>query len=186
MKSQNGLSLVELTVVIMILVIVAVVAIPHLASTDPHRIELAAKQVAGAIRFARSESIRTGEVHGVAVDYNQSDAAGKEITVYKADLAQSPFAVDSIAYHPVDKQPYDRMITETYLTRGIGFLNTAHVFDIQGQGRKAHLHFTAQGVPVYFVAGKPYRLINGTIRIGDSTFEKVVTVAPLVGRVKVQ
>ena len=45
--------------------IAAAVAIPDISTTNPNRLDLAAEEIAQAIRFARSESLRTGEIHGV-------------------------------------------------------------------------------------------------------------------------
>ena len=77
MNPQHGFSLMELAVVVAILGIVAAVAMPNLAATDVQIVELAAAGVADAIRFARSEAIRSGTPHGV-----NTDAAGNRIRVY--------------------------------------------------------------------------------------------------------
>ena len=65
---SHGVTLVELLVVIAILGIAAVVAIPEFfSSSNPHTLDLAAEEVANAIRFARSEAIRLDKPHGFRV-----------------------------------------------------------------------------------------------------------------------
>ena len=101
-NSSRGYSLVELTIVVLILGIVAVVAVPFLSPANEKKLRLAAEQTANAMRYARAESIRLRQPHGV---YLQSGE--KRLRVFRADFSTSPPTPIYDSYHPVSKQPYD-------------------------------------------------------------------------------
>jgi len=102
----HGYTLTELIIVVTILAIVAAIAVPATNSNEGEQLELAAREFASAMRFARSESIRTGEAHG----FRQQDAA-RRIRLFRLDQAISPPQLIYDVYHPVDKQLYDVNIT---------------------------------------------------------------------------
>jgi type II secretion system protein H len=187
MKPQRGFQLIELLLVVAILAIVALISLPRLAATDPARLDLAAQEVADALRFARAEAIRTGQVHGVLVDHDGSQAAYKDIAVYRVDTAASPFAVAALVYHPVDKQPYDRQVVAGPDSRGIGFANATAPFSFDAVGgQQQHLHFDAYGTPVLMKDGTPHRLLSGAVLLSLGQERRTVSVQPVSGRVTVQ
>lgn len=99
---SHGVTLVELLVVITILGVVAVVAIPDFSSSNPQTLDLAAEEIANAMRFARSEALRTGEPRGF-----QQQSGTKRIRVFRPDTGTSPWTLNYDVYHPVSKQLYD-------------------------------------------------------------------------------
>lgn len=107
MRSQTGLTLLELTQVIAILAIVALVALPQLSATDPARLDVAAHEFAEAIRFARSEAIR----RGVPMGFRQQNGQ-KRMRVYSLDTGTSPWTVIYDVYHPVTKKLWDIKLDE--------------------------------------------------------------------------
>ncbi len=68
---------------------------------DEIRLDLATSEVAGALRFARSEAIRTGRHHGARIESTQ-----QRIRVYQLDVSGSPAVEEYVVAHPVDKHPF--------------------------------------------------------------------------------
>ncbi len=101
MASERGISLLELLIVVSILGIAAAVAVPGFSSTKPYELNLAADEIAQALRFARSESMRTGRTYGVHLN-----PAYRRIRVFQADLSTSPATAVYNVYHPVTKKLY--------------------------------------------------------------------------------
>ncbi len=99
---QGGLTLIELVVVISVIAIIAAIAYPALPTDDSHELDTAAAEFAAAIRFARTESIRTGKPHGFRFLTNQY-----RIRVFRADTQVNPWTWIWDVYHPIDKQLYD-------------------------------------------------------------------------------
>ena len=97
----KGLTLLELTIALAILALIAVIALPSSAPAKKYKLEAAAQQFADAIRFARSEAVRTGSWYGY---YFRGDQ--KIISVYRADTGTNPWTPIYDVYHPVTKQLY--------------------------------------------------------------------------------
>ena len=98
----KGLTILELTSAIAILAIIAVVALPSFAPSEKFQREAVAQQFAEAIRYARIESIRTGQPHGFRFFPTQ-----ERIRVFSADTGTNPPTLVWDVYHPIDKQLYD-------------------------------------------------------------------------------
>ena len=137
-RGQPGYTLTELVIVVAILALVAAIAMPGTNSGADERLNLAAHDFAQAIRFARSESIRTGEPHGFRFLTNQY-----RIRVYTADTTGSPWTWIWDVYHPIDKNLYDYMfpaeltgatapVTHTPVYRGTCDRPGAVYFDANG------------------------------------------------------
>ncbi len=103
---QRGASLLEITLVVAILGIIAAVMIPNLPSPTEHEIDLAATEVAEAVRFARNEAIRTGIPHGF-----RTTTSEQRIQIFWADTNTTPPTPVYDVYHPVEKTLYDVDLT---------------------------------------------------------------------------
>ena len=95
------------------------------------RLDLAAQEIAEAIRYARSESLRTGEIHGIEISQNT-----QRVVVYKADLATTPVGMASILYHPVAKQPFDFDVATRPTTAGVNITNARISFSTRRDGAR--------------------------------------------------
>jgi len=179
---SHGVTLVELLVVVAIIGVVAVAATPFLSNADPQRLERVASEIAGAIRFARSESLRTGKVHGVEISQNT-----QRIKVYRADLTTTPVSKAEILHHPVARQPFDFDLDTAALMSGASIVNTQDPF-LYDTGRRKNLLFDAAGLPIWIVnaTATTYILKDGVVQVSIGNLTRDVRVAPITGRVTVQ
>ena len=181
--AKRGFSLYETLVVVALLGLVATMAIPHLSPVDESRLDLAATEVANAIRFARSEALRTGEVYSAELYYDD-----ERVIVSKANLATVPVSRDSILYHPVSKQLYDFNLEADAATAGVEITNSTHVFNYMTTSPGPILLFDALGTPVWIdtATSSVHQLADGVVTLGYRGLERTVRVAPITGRVTVQ
>jgi len=181
-QRQRGYSLPELLAVIIILGIAAAVAIPDISTTDPNKLDLAAGKVAQAIRYARSASLRTGEIHGIEISQ-----LTQRVVVYRADLTSTPVGKVSILYHPVSKQIFDFEVDTGPMTDGVSITNTQDPF-LYAAGRRNNLLFDVTGVPIWIVnaTGSTYVLQDGMVQLSYEGGNRTVRVAQITGRVTVQ
>ena len=105
--NRHGYSLLELTLVVLILGIMAAAVIPSFFSTDPGKLDLAAEIQAEAMRYARAEAIR----RGVPVGFRQQNGQ-KRMRVYNLDTGTTPWTVIYDVYHPVNKKLWDIRLDE--------------------------------------------------------------------------
>jgi type II secretion system protein H len=179
---SRGVTLPELLIVLTILGVVAAAAIPGFSSTDGKRLDLAAAEVAAALRYARSESMHSGEVHGIRVSTNN-----QRVVVYKADLATDPVSIDVILRHPVDKKPFDFDFDTAKMTAGVRIGNNLDPF-LYGTGRRMSVLFDASGAPIWIVSSTSttYPLQDGMVQLNSGNQQRIVRVAPVTGRVTVE
>ena len=176
----KGITLLELLIVITILGIAALVAIPYLQSPDTKRLEVAANQVVLALRYAQSQSIRTGNPHGVRVT-----AAEDRVVVFELDLSNPPVDVsDEITLrNPHDKKLYDLHINTDSMTSGTGI----SVADFRFGGDPTSYEsvvFNARGTPVHIASNGATTLMDqGEIRLNQGATVSIVRLDAITGRV---
>ena len=182
-KFQLGYTLTELIIVVAILGFIAAIAVPDFSSTSDAKLRLAAEEVAGAIRYARSESLRTGEAYGLTISQET-----QTVTVDRYDLTTAPISTLETLMHPIDKQPYDFNVSTRSTTQGVTISNSLDVFNYTGLGRRRSLIFDASGSPKWIVGSGPthHLLADGTVELSLGSEQINVSVAPITGRVTVQ
>lgn len=182
-KKQAGFSLLELSIVVLILGIMAIVVIPDSSPTSQQKLDLVANQIAQALRFARAESLRTGEHHGLTISQ-----VTQTITVQKWDMTTDPVSTELVPYHPVDKQAFVYDADGLSLAPGVSITNSSDIFNYLTIGRRRSLIFDPQGVPMWMLGSDDsiYRLLDGIVQLSNGQNQRSISVAPLTGRVTVQ
>jgi type II secretory pathway pseudopilin PulG len=180
LRPQAGISLLEILIVVAMLGIVAVVSIPNLSSTDPAILDLAAEEIAQAYRFARAESLRTGEPYGV---YSVSSSSNKRYRVYRANTTTTPPTPIYDVYHPLDKQLYDLELEKHAFASAESVTAINNFYGTCDNPR--YIVFNAQGVPL---CGDPLTvsLKEKAITLTKGEHTRVVTIEGLTGRVSLQ
>ncbi len=179
---SRGFTITELLVVVIILAVIATVAVPNLRSTDNNKLDLAATKVAEAIRLARSESMRTGDVYGITISQTS-----QQVRVRRYDLSTDPVSAVETLYHPVAKQPLDFDFDNFAPTNGVRITNTQDIFSYTGTSRRRTVLFDRQGVPIWIIAGGPttHALDTGIIELSLDGRQQTVEVAAYTGRVTI-
>ena len=180
---NRGFTLTELLVVVIILATLAVVAVPQLRSTDPYKLDLAATRLAEAIRLARSQSMRSGDVYGVTIDH-----VTQRVQVQRYDTTTDPVSAVETLYHPVDRQLLDFDFDTLAMTSGVQITNSQDIFDYSGTGRRRTVLFDNQGTPIWILASGPttHALAAGIVELSLDGQQQTVEIAPYTGRVTIQ
>lgn len=175
--NHQGFSLLEMTIVVLILSIMAAVAIPNIAATDPVKLDIAAKEIATAIRFAQAESIRTQTLYGI-----NTDATNDRIRVYSFPGLMPVYDV----YHPVDKKLYDIQLKTHPFAAGVDLVSANFAF-AGSYSSSTYLGFNTDGYPKYSVLfGGDHMLTSGTITLSYRGQQRIVSISPMTGRVTIQ
>jgi len=101
-RRESAYTLVEILIVVSLLGIVAAVAVPNYSSVNPQPLDLAAEEIANAMRFARSEAMRLGRPIGF-----RQHSINKRIRVFRADTGTAPWTLNYDVHHPLSKHLYD-------------------------------------------------------------------------------
>ena len=179
----SGFTFVEVLVAVLVLGILLAGLTPQLSAGSSEKLELAATEVVAAVRFARSEAMRTGEVHAILVDETTD-----QVTVEKTDLTATPAGVEAVLYHPINKQPYKFNVALDAVTRNVVIDSADAVFDFVTAGKGQRLMFDRAGVPVFIdtTTNTTYLLSDGEIKLEYGDLDRRVIVQPFTGRVTVQ
>ncbi len=172
---QKGMTLIEILLVIAILGIVASVAVPTISAAKLKQLDMASMELAHAIRFARSEAIRTNQAHGIHLD-----SADTRLRVYV--YTTSP---EYTVYHPINKNLYqidfDAVSNPVSIgSKSIKFAGTSLNF-------QSYIFFEAgTGVPGSSGVGANKMLETADFVLQYHGHERTVSLLPMSGKVTVQ
>lgn len=179
-SARCGFTVAELLIVIALLGVVAALVLPRLSGSNPEALGVVAEEVADALRYARSEALRTAEPHGVEIDH-----ATGNVEVYKANLSGAAIAVDFVVTHPVDKKPYRFQVGTVPHAGGVEIRSALAPFTYAGRATpETDVVFDENGVPLFLSAGTRHKLTNGSVRLGLGPHEREVRISP-IGRVTI-
>ncbi|NNJ95964.1 MAG: prepilin-type N-terminal cleavage/methylation domain-containing protein [Gammaproteobacteria bacterium] len=177
-QSQRGYSLPELLAVVIILGIAAAVAIPDISTTDPDQLNIAAEELAQAMRFARSEALRTGQPHG----FRQQSSA-KRIRVFRPDTSTAPWTLNYDVYHPVSKKLYDIDLNIHPFARVDSLSHNRVYRGVCNSG--GNVYFDSSGIP-RCADPETVLLEQFEVTLTLSGHSRTVTLHGITGRVTVQ
>lgn len=171
--SKRGHTLLELLVVLVVLGIAFAIALPGPEGPTGTQLQAAASEVAQAIRFARSEALRSGRIVGVRFD---TTAARAVVASYTNEATRVTLL------HPVEKKPYDLVLSETLAARSLTVSSATFM-----PGSKTALVFDATGsARVWDAAGSAtVAMTDGTVVLSLGGRQMAVVIDPN-GRVSVQ
>lgn len=177
-KSEAGYTLIELVVVIGVIATIAAIAYPSLSSSDSKPLDAAAAEFAAAIRFARSESIRTSKPHGFRFLTDQY-----RIRVFSVDESVSPWTSVWDVYHPINKDLYDY----TFPADLAGAVTpVVHTPVFRGTcDRAGVIYFNAEGTP-WCIEPETILLVSYRLDLSTGMANAAVVLDGITGRVTTQ
>ncbi len=178
-RLEHGVTLIELLIVISLLAVIAAVAIPNYSSDDTTQLEIAAANVVGAIRFAQSEAIRTGESYGIV-----ADMASQSLRVYRVDTSVDPAVLRFDNHDPLTKQLYELKFSAT---ESEVIMTDADFMFVGASSPTDYLGFSGgTGVPADADVGKLRMLDSAYVRLSYKNNARTISISPLTARVTVQ
>jgi len=138
--AERGYTIVELLAVVALIGLTASIVLPSTIPGESKKLDLVAMEVANAMRFARSEAMRTGNTMGFQ---QQSDI--NRMRIFNIDIGSVPATFEYDVYHPVDKKIYTRWFGEQpFAFDG----EVDHRSTYQGTcNLKSKIYFDADGTP---------------------------------------
>lgn len=184
----RGHTLIELVAVVAVLAIIAKAALPLAGPVGEKKLDAAAREVSSALRFARSEAIRTGIIHGV--DFSVDGATGyRRIRVFRTDTASPPNPVYDVR-DPLSRNLYDALLVTASGTAGV-VLSSATFYYKTGLITvivRDWAAFDTRGTPIYYPDTANYSAYSSSPNVSAATVSyggasRQVALDPVTGRV---
>lgn len=172
---SRAFTLLEMTLVVLLLAIIAMVTVSNMAVNDQHKLDHAAKEIAQAMRYARSQAMSLNAPYGF-----RQQSVGKRIRVFRLNTTTSPATLEYDVYHPVSKKLYDIQFDNhptaavDSITRLANFSGTCNQSD--------KIYFDARGIP-WCVDPSNLMLDHFQVTLQLSGHTRVVTLEGRTGRV---
>jgi type II secretory pathway pseudopilin PulG len=174
-----GYTLAEMLIAVTLLAAASAVVVPMLGAPSASRVDLAATELAQALRFARSEAQRTRLPHGVRIDQGTERAQ-----VFRLDTSTTPATPLFTVRHPIHHGWYVLDFAGDRPTRGVQ-ITTAVLSFSAACGESRDVVFDARGWP--FCSQPPtVELVGATIQLGNGSVTRRVVVEAVTGRVVLQ
>jgi len=176
--AQRAYTIIELLAVVALIGLTASIVIPSAIPGESKKLDLVAMEVANAMRFARSEAMRTGNTMGF-----QQKATSNRMRIFNIDIGSVPATFEDNVYHPVDKNLYTRWFGEQpFAFNG----EVEHSSTYQGIcNLKSKIYFDADGTPW---CTDPVNVLlerfDVGLKLGAST--RIVRLHGITGRVTIQ
>lgn len=172
-----GVTLLETLAVVGIVAALATIAVPAADPANAFAADAVAQDVAHALRFAQREAMRTGAYHAVKLD-----PATQTVRLYRLRMPNA--AVEDTTQkvrHPVDRRDYLLSLAGS-AGRGVTLADVRFEFDKAAIGNV--VAFDTTGAPVTVISTTDVKPLKaGTVRIRRGSDERVLTLAPVTGRV---
>ncbi len=140
LKKQNGFTIVELIMVIVLLGILATTAIPYMTSTNFFNLDTATRKLESDLRYAQNLASTTGDSYGFRT---LNDGVDSTYEIYEVSTNQ---AIDSPYSHIAMQEDFEDSFP------GILFEN----------GTQYDIEFDSDGNPSFVAGGSTITLIDGS------------------------
>lgn len=114
-RALRGFTLFEMTLAVAIVALVAALALGHDSGGVARKVDLAAAEIRSAFAFARAETLRTGQMHGV-----HARTTPDGVRVFRLDPGTDPPTRVYDVYHPVSRHLWDVDFDDLPLSSGVG------------------------------------------------------------------
>jgi prepilin-type N-terminal cleavage/methylation domain-containing protein len=175
---QRAYTIIELLAVVALIGLTASVLIPSAIPGESKKLDIVAMEVANAMRFARSEAMRTGNTLGF-----QQQSTINRMRIFNIDIGSVPATFEYNVYHPVDKDLYTRWFGEQPFAFNGEMQNLS---TYQGTcNLKSKIYFDADGTP-WCTDPVTVLLERFDVDLKLGTSSRIVTLHGITGRVTIQ
>jgi len=185
-SSASGFSLLELLLVLAVLAVVLVVVLPNFTAMDGNRLDVAAAEVADALRYARTEAMRRGSQNNLTLTRMIAfDASTSTHHIRVSDY--SGYKRVAAWPNPVDHAAYDVDLYNGALTQGVT-ISAVTISNSNGTSAGSVVGFTQDGAPIQFAGvfgvGLSWPITSCLVQLSYAGHSRQISMDP-TGRVVV-